>query len=184
MAACVRHAQRVTVHLQSDDKVVPLTVFPQERVVHCPIDMGALVGSRLTELEVLHVEPALLRPPGDAEQSLVGDLHQYHPLGPLLWELAMRGSRADLLPEISGPAAYRMAPGVDLSGLQLGGAMLAAVERLQKTNHESARPVGVARLRPRTRDAPAECAVLAGRADHQPHASGGHERSWFGGLTR
>lgn len=132
MAACVRHAQRVTVHLQSDDKVVPLTVFPQERLVHCPIDMEALVGSRLTELDVLHVEPALLRPPGDAEQSLIGDLHQYHPLGPLLWELAMRGNRAELLPEIAGPAAYRVAPGVELGGLHLNGAMLAAVERLQK----------------------------------------------------
>jgi hypothetical protein len=132
MAACVRHAQRVTVHLQSDDKVVPLTVFPQERVVHCPIDMDAFVASRLTELQVLHVEPALLRPPGDPEQSLVGDLHQYHPLGPLLWELAMRGFRAELLPEIAPPAAYRIAPGVDLGGLHLAGAMLAAVERLQR----------------------------------------------------
>ena len=133
MAACIRHAQRVTVHLQSDDKVVPLTVFPQERVVHCPLEMPALLASRLTELEVLHVEPALLRPPGDSEASLVGDLHQYHPLGPLLWELAMRGFRAELLPEIVGPAAYRVAPGLDLGGLPLSGAMLAAVERLQKT---------------------------------------------------
>jgi hypothetical protein len=132
MAACVRHAQRVTVHLQSDDKVVPLTVFPQERLVHCPVEMDALLDSRLTELAVLHVEPALLRPPGDSEQSLVGDPRQYHPLGPLLWELAMRGYRAELLPEITGPAAYRLAPGVDLSGLQLSGAMLAAVERLQR----------------------------------------------------
>jgi hypothetical protein len=133
MAACVRHAQRVTVHLQSDDKVVPLTVFPQERLVHCPLDMATFVATRLTELEVLHVEPALLRPPGDAEQSLVGESSQYHPLGPLLWELALRGFRADLLPEIVGPAAYRVAPGVDLGGLNLSGTMLAAVERLQKT---------------------------------------------------
>ena len=133
MAACIRHSQRVTVHLQSDDKVVPLTVFPQERLVHCPIDMDAFLASRLTELQVLHVEPALLRPPGDAEAALVGDLHLYHPVGPLLWELAMRGFRATLLPEIVGPAAYRVAPGLDLGALHLSGAMLAAVERLKKT---------------------------------------------------
>lgn len=132
MAACIRHAQRVTVHLQSGDKVIPLTVFPQERLVHCPIEMDQFLSSRLTELEVLHVEPALLRPPGDSEQALVGDLHQYHPLGPLLWELAMRGNRGELLPEIVGPAAYRVSPGMDFGGLRLSGAMVAAVERLQR----------------------------------------------------
>jgi len=132
MAACVRHAQRVTVHLQSGERVVPLTVFPQERLVHCPIDMESFVASRLTELDVLHVEPALLRPPGDSEQSLIGEQHQYHPLGELLWELAMRGTRGELLPEIVGPAAYRVAPGVDLGGLRLSGTIQAAVERLQK----------------------------------------------------
>lgn len=133
LAAGVRHAQRVTVHLQSGDKVVPLTMFPQERLVHCPVDPQPLVTSRQVEIEVLHVEPALLRPPGDPEVSLVGDLPLYHPLGPLLWELALRGTRDQLLPEIAGPAAYRISPGVDLAGLRLSGTILAAVDRLQRT---------------------------------------------------
>jgi len=132
LAACVRHAQSVTVHLEWTEKVVPLTVFPKERLVHSPLDMALLLGSRLTELRVLYVEPAMLRAPGDEPAALVGDPALHHPLGELLWELALRGNRGELLPEIAGPAAYRVAPGLDLGGLRLAGALLAAVERLQR----------------------------------------------------
>jgi hypothetical protein len=132
LAACVRHAQSVTLHLQWADKVVPLTVFPQVRLVHCPIEMSTVLGPRLTELRVLHVEPALLRAPGDEQAAMVGELALHHPLGHLLWELALRGNRTELLPEIAGPAAYRVAPGLDLGGLRLSGALLAAVDRLQR----------------------------------------------------
>ena len=54
------------------------------------------------------------------------------PLGPLLWELALRGAREELLPEIAGNAAYRIAPGVDLHGLNLTGSLATAVVRLQR----------------------------------------------------
>jgi hypothetical protein len=43
----------------------------------------------------------------------------FSPLGPLLWELALRGSRDALLPEIGGQSAYRIAPGADLERLNL-----------------------------------------------------------------
>jgi hypothetical protein len=131
LAACVRHAQEVVIHLQMGDKVVPLTVFALERVVHCPINLEALLEQRPTELKVLHVEPAVLRPPGDAELSLVGEDQHYHSLRPVLWEQALRGSRAMLLPEIAGPVAYRVAPGLDLGDLRVAGALMAAIQRLQ-----------------------------------------------------
>jgi hypothetical protein len=131
LAACVRHSQSVTIHLQWADKVVPLTVFPSERLVHCPMDMQALLDTRLHDLRVLHVEPAMLRAPGDEHAALVGDPALHFPLGYLLWELALRGKRVELLPEIAGSAAYRVAPGLDLGGLRLNGALLAAVDRLQ-----------------------------------------------------
>ena len=73
VAACVRHAKRVTVHLQCGERVLPLTVFAQERLVHCPVPMADLVARRLGQLRVMHVEPALLRPPGDAQADLIGD---------------------------------------------------------------------------------------------------------------
>lgn len=132
LAACVRHARSLLIHLSDDGRVVPLTVFPIERYVHCPVPMDSFLDARLTDLQVMHVEPALLRPPGDREAALVDDLANYAPLGPLLWELALRGSRGELLPEISGLAAYRIAPGVDLKGLQLSGSLAAAVVRLKR----------------------------------------------------
>lgn len=132
VAACVRHLRNVTVHVAFGDKVVPLTVFPQERLVHCPLGMDQLLEGRLTELRVMHVEPATLRPPGDSETSLVGANDAHFPLGSLMWELALRGSRDRLLPEIAGTAAYRLSPGLDFGALRLSGALLAAVERLAR----------------------------------------------------
>jgi hypothetical protein len=130
LAACVRHGKRVTIHLHCGPRVVPLTVFAQERLVHCPLPMDELIGKHLNEMRVMHVEPALLRPPGDAQADLVGAAHLHHPLAPLLWEMAMRGPRRELLPEIAGPAVYRVAPGLDTHSLPAGGALAAALLRL------------------------------------------------------
>jgi hypothetical protein len=132
LAACVRHGRGLLVHLQDDNRVLPLTVFPTERLVHCPMRMDQLLDTRLTELRVMHVEPAVLKAPGHHDTALVADPALYAPLGPLLWELALRGAREDLLPEISGMAAYRIAPGVDLRGMHLNGTMAAAVVRLKR----------------------------------------------------
>jgi hypothetical protein len=132
LAACLRHNCALAIHLQSGARVLPLTVFPHERLVHCPLTLDELLAGKLADLQVLQVEPALLRPPGDREQALVGRLHQYAPYAPLAWALALRGSREALLPEIAGNAAYRVAPGAPLRGLPLAGALLAAVQRLQR----------------------------------------------------
>jgi hypothetical protein len=87
---------------------------------------------RLSEMTVLRVEPAVLRAPGDPEEALVGEPHLYQPLGPVTWELAMRGSREQLLPEIGGPAAYRVALGTNLRDVILTGVVQAAVNRLHR----------------------------------------------------
>lgn len=132
MAACIRHAKRVTIHLQCDDRVVPLTVFAQERLVHCPMPMDELLGKHLFGLRVMHVEPAVLRPPGDPNVALVGAAHHHHSLAPLLWELAMRGPRRELLPEVTGPAVYRVAPGLDVDGLPCSGMLRTTIQRLAR----------------------------------------------------
>jgi hypothetical protein len=131
VAACVRHAKRVTIHLQFKQRVVPLTVFPEQRLAYCPLPMDQFLAAPLNELRVLHVEPAVLRPPGDADTALVGELRLHTPLAPLLWELAMRGNRVELLPEIAGPAVYRVTPGLDWSRLKLSPPLLAAIQRLR-----------------------------------------------------
>src|SRR5262245_23712564 len=132
LAACLRHGYPLTVNLQWTDRVVPLTLFPAERLVHCPVAMPQFLVSRLNELQVMQVEPAMLRAPGHRDSSLVGESQLYSPLAPLLWEMALRGARDRLLPEIDGTAAYRLAPGVSLRGLEIPSILGAAVERLRR----------------------------------------------------
>jgi hypothetical protein len=132
LAACIRHARKLLIHLQADQRVVPLTVFPLEHLAHCPMPMAQFLALPLGDLSVLHVEPALLRPPGDRMHPMAGDPEHCSALGPLLWELALRGSRSELLPEIAGQAAYRISPGLNLRLLELGGTMAEAVARLKR----------------------------------------------------
>jgi hypothetical protein len=132
LAACIRHARKLLIHLQAADRVVPLTVFPVEHLLHCPMPFAQFLALPLGELSVLHVEPALLRPPGDRVQAMVGEPAHYTALGPALWELALRGPRAELLPEIAGQAAYRISPGLNLRRLDLSGSMAEAVARLKR----------------------------------------------------
>jgi hypothetical protein len=132
VAACIRHSTRVTIYLQCADRVVPLTVFPQERLVHCPMDLSELVERHLSQVRVMHIEPATLRPPGDEDRELIGESRMHHPLTPLLWELAMRGPRRELLPEIAGPAVYRVSPHLDISALPASGSLKAAAQRLRQ----------------------------------------------------
>jgi hypothetical protein len=107
-------------------------VFPVEHLVHCPIPMTQFLALPLSDLKVLYVEPALLRPPGDRVRTMVGEAQHYSALAPLLWELALRGSRDELLPEIAGQAAYRISPALNLRILGLVGSMADAVARLKR----------------------------------------------------
>jgi hypothetical protein len=132
LAACVRHARPLLVHLQCDNRVLPLTVFPLARLAHCPLPLERLLAPPLPALTVLHVEGALLQAPADPAAALAAKTGLHTPLAPLLWELALRGGREELLPEIAGNAAYRIAPGVDLRALQLERSLATAVARLRR----------------------------------------------------
>ena len=123
MAAALRHGRALLVHLQSDYRVIPVTVRSVERQLLSPLSQPELLALRLPELHVLRIEPA----PATASAGL-----HTAPLGPLLWELALRGSREALLPEIAGVAAYRVTPGVNLSLLDLTGSLAAAVARMRQ----------------------------------------------------
>jgi hypothetical protein len=133
VAASVRHGRNLAIHLECDDRVLPLTIFPVKRMAHCPLPMPQFLQMRLNDLVVLHVEQAVLQVPGDgAQASSDVDVMLFAPLGSLTWELALRGSRSELLPEISARAAYRIPPGVDLRGLELSGSLAAAVTRMKR----------------------------------------------------
>jgi hypothetical protein len=133
IAAAVRHGRRLRLHLQHEGRVLPVTVFPAQRLVHCLLPQDQLFTLPLDGLAVLHVEPAPIGLPGENGSPATPEMARYFSaLGPLMWELALRGAREELLPEIAGNAAYRIAPGADLTALQISGTLLSAVQRLQR----------------------------------------------------
>ena len=132
LAAGVRHTQPLAIDLAWARQSLTLSMFPTQRLVHCPMPMAEFLASDLEGLQVLQVQPAALRPPGSTELARIGNPALYAPLGPLLWAVALRGSRDALLPELAGQAAYRVAPGVTLSGLDVPDAMAACITRLRR----------------------------------------------------
>ena len=126
LAASLRHDRALQVFVQLGYRVMALVVRPRERRLACALSQRQFLDLRLPELRVLRVEPA-----SDTADEAEAALHVW-PLGPLLWELALRGSRDTLLPEIAGVAAYRVAPGADLSMLDLTGSLGTAVSRLRQ----------------------------------------------------
>ena len=132
LAACIRHTQSLAIRLAFAQQQLTLSVFPLHRLVHCPMPISDFLASDLSALQVLLVQPASLRAPGDAELARVGTLSAYAPLAPVLWTVALAGSRSELLPELAGQAAYRVAPGVNLAGLPMAAAMAACVTRLRR----------------------------------------------------
>ena len=127
LAAAVRHGRPLKLNLEHGFQVVPMAVYPVLRTVYTPLPMAQFLNLRLPELRVLTVQP----------EGLEAETHGGHAgaLGQLLWELSLRGSRAALLPEIAGVAAYRVALGSGFDGLGLTGSMAAGVARLRQQAH-------------------------------------------------
>jgi hypothetical protein len=131
-AASVRHQKALRVNLQLGDQVLPVTFFPLERVAHCPLQPAEFEALDLAQLQVLQIEPAALRPPGHADRARVGEAAHYTSLPPLLWALAMKGPRSELLPEIAGQAAYRVSASINVAHLPARGRLAEAIKRLKR----------------------------------------------------
>lgn len=129
LAACLRHPQDVALHIDRDGHVLPLTVFPHARLFHTPLPLELLYNTRFDTARLLQVERALLHAPREPASDMSAPAALCHPLGPLLWHLALHGPRHELLPELAGPAVYRTAPDLELP-MQLSGALGNAVARL------------------------------------------------------
>ena len=123
VAAALRHNRDLSLQLYFDTLPLAMTLRPAARQVLCVLPRRQLLALRLSELRVMRVEPA---PPA------IVDVAPPQPLSPLIWELALRGSRAQLLPEIAGAAAYRANPGADLSTLEMHGTLAHAVQQLRR----------------------------------------------------
>ena len=133
VAAGVRHARALVLYLQHAGTVISLSVLPREQLFHCAIDLCELPPEALARLRLLHVEPELDLM-GSRGSPLQPASSRLRVLGPLLWLLAMHGPRAELLPEVAGPAKYRLSPTWSESGLPIDPILLPLLQRMR---HES-----------------------------------------------
>jgi hypothetical protein len=127
VAAAVRHGRPLKLTLQHEEHLLQLIIMPKERLAYMPVAREHWTSVRWYALMVLQVEPAV-----SAELLTHQQDERTAPLALVLWWLAMHGSRSELLPEIAGQAAYRIAPSTDLSGMELPGALAATVQRLRR----------------------------------------------------
>lgn len=132
IAASVRHGQPLALHLQHGRSVLRLSVFPRDRLFHCPLALCALGHGELSQLRLVHLEPEGLLAPFAPDGSHASAL-EFAALGPLLWLLALHGSRDELLPEIGGTVCYRLSPGLDLRGLPIDRRDMPLLQRLRQT---------------------------------------------------
>jgi hypothetical protein len=184
MAACVRHARALAIYLQYGSSVLPLTMFPLARLAHCPVPMRECFDTNLSQLVVLRVEPAALSVPGDPEAGMVAPRHLYQPLGPVVWDFAMRGSREQLLPEIGGVAAYRIAAGTLLRDMPMSGSVRAAVHRLQRRSANLREIANWSGLNRGTASRLLNALYLQGALIVSRTAPGASNDSLFGAITR
>lgn len=132
MAACLRHKESALLYLECGPFVWPVTLFPLQQLYHSPRDVpevAARIG--LSRLKLISLERPGLRPPGHSMHDRVAAQEKYHPLPALLWAVALDGPRNTLLNEISGRAAYRLAPGRASDMAVPPGALAPAVARLR-----------------------------------------------------
>ena len=132
LAAGLRHTQPLAIVLAGEPSAITLSVFPQEGLVHCPLSLEAFLAADLSQMRLLSVCPAVLRPPGDQALGRFGRPRGFGPLRPLLWAVAMRGARESLLPELDGRAAYRVAPAINLAGLDVAGNLTRCITMLRR----------------------------------------------------
>lgn len=131
VAACVRHARPLALHLGSGNNISVLSVFPREQLFQCHLELHALADDEFACLRLLHVEPEYPLQAGETapESMRRGRLES---LGPLLWRLAMHGATSELLPEISGPTHYRVSMGFRLNGLSIDARAIPLLQALQR----------------------------------------------------
>ncbi len=131
MAASVRHSRSLSLKLEIGGERWPLMVLPRQRIVHGPMDLQQLDDTALRSIKVVQVEPVGARSMIRGQPDRPREKYISRPLGPLLWHLALHGARSELLPEISGPVAYRLSAGLSLDGLQIGPDIKPILHRLR-----------------------------------------------------
>jgi hypothetical protein len=127
LAAALRHHSKLQLHLQDGERLCTLTVLPAQRQLRWSLAAPPWQTMQLAELRVLRVAADASSDTAPASGEHDFDLNR------MLWELALRGARSALLPEIAEPATYRANPGASLDVMAADSPQAGAVRRLQGT---------------------------------------------------
>jgi hypothetical protein len=130
LAASVRHAQSLALHLVHADGVIKLSVFPRDQLFHCFTDICALSARAMTQLQLVYVEPEISLDPSH-DLALPTTARRFGALRELLWSLAMHGPHSELLPEIGGPVRYRLSPVFSIGKLPVEQSMQVVMQRMR-----------------------------------------------------
>lgn len=128
MAASLRHLHPMAMQLLVADHPATLAVFPRHRQFRCDLDLCMLPNAQLARLRLVQVESTA---PLYPEPALAGGADM-GPLGSLLWQLAMHGPTDELLPEIAGPAVYRLAPSAQVADLTQDAELIAVLRQMRR----------------------------------------------------
>jgi hypothetical protein len=130
LAASVRHAQSLAMHLVHGDGVIRLSVFPRDQVFHCFTDICGLSSRAMSQLRLVYVEPETSLDPTRGE-GLPTTARRYGGMRDLLWSLAIHGPHSELLPEISGSVRYRLSPAFSIGKLPVEPSMQSVMQRMR-----------------------------------------------------
>lgn len=126
MAASVRHGKPMSLRLDLGGVRLFAAINPRVQIFRAPLDLCALSPPDLASLRLIGVEPeSASLSPGVAQRTHTGALR------PLLWKLALFGSRDELFPEIAGKVRYRITFGVTLNGLHVDAEWMPMLHRLK-----------------------------------------------------
>lgn len=128
VAASVRHSHPMAMKVQVLERSTTLAVFPKLRQFRCEVDLCALSQAEMARLVLVKVEAV---PPLEPSAGAVGRLG-LGSLSLLLWQMAKHGATEELLPEIAGPAVYRVSPGLQIAALPPDPEMVAVLQLMRR----------------------------------------------------
>lgn len=124
VAASVRHGHPLCLNVELDGKEHELALDPLRNLFSCSTDLCALPDQALEKIRLRRI----LQGEPDTEYH---DRRHMGSLRPLLWHLALRGPRSDLLPELGGKVRCRVILGTPLNGLPLDGSRRRMIDRMK-----------------------------------------------------
>lgn len=132
IAGCIHLSMAVTVDLQQTRNRLVLCVDPQRQVFQCTARLHSLSSDELASLKLLQVAAR-----AGVHEPVRVETRDFEapdrPLPPLLWTLAMHGSRSALLPGLSESARYAIAPQWSRTGIPIDRTLLSVLDSMRLT---------------------------------------------------